>query len=571
MVSTRRILSTIIAGLVAAGCLVLPAASSAAVTCTFSSATGLLVVDLTAGDVTAEVRNNGGTIEVLNGSSALQACAPDTPTTANTTSITMNDLVASQSSLFFFDLSSGALEPGTPAEGSGTSEIETTINAGDGTADRLQVNGTPSPDTYRFGSVNPAGIGANLNGDADGDDITFINGERLNASGFGGADVIDASGGAPFVGPVPYDAPGSSAVRFSGGNENDTLTSGSGTSFLSGDAGDDTMTGGAGGDEIELGTAGGTDTADGAGGSDFVNYQFSPVGGLVVDLRIAGAQNTGVGGLDTLANFENLVGSQQAGGSDILIGTSGPNKIFANAGDDFLVGLAGDDELEGSSGVDTAGYTPGSVGPVTVNLGILGAQATGGAGMDTLPDVSPSDGLSDIENLAGSPFAGDVLIGNAGPNRLDVRDGLGDSADCVGPANGNVAVTDEPGVDTVANCETIDALAPSPPPPPPPVIDQQQPGAGLPDILAPETTIKSHPKAKTKNRRPSFTFTSSEPGSSFLCSYDGKAFAPCTSPFSTPKLRRGKHRFDVLATDPAGNRDLTAATFSWKVTKPKPH
>jgi hemolysin type calcium-binding protein len=566
MVSSRRIL--FVAGLAVAACLALPGISQAAVTCSFSSATGALVVDITAGDVTAEVRNNGGTIEVLNGSAALQACAPDTPTTANTGSITMNDLVAGQSSLFFLDLSSGALGPGTPVEGSGTSEIEVTINAGDGTADRLQVNGTTSPDIYRFGALNPVAIGANLDNDDDSEDVTFNNGERLNASGFAGADVIDASGGAGFAGPVLYDAPGSSAVRLNGGTENDTLKSGSGSSFLDGGSEDDTMTGGAAADEIELGTLGGNDTADGAGGSDFANYQFSPVGVLGVDLRITGQQDTGVGGLDTLSNFENLVGSQQAGGTDTLIGTSGPNQIFANDGNDTLIGLAGDDELRGGLGVDTASYTPGSVGPVSVNLGNVGAQATGGAGTDTLPDLSPNDGLSDIENLVGSPFAGDVLTGSAGPNRLDVRDGFGDSADCVGPANGNLAVTDEPGVDTVVNCETIDALPPTPPPDMTPG-GSNSPGTGVPDIVPPETIIGSHPKSKTRKRTATFTFASSEPGSSFRCSYDGKPAVPCGPSFTTPKLRRGKHRFDVQATDTAGNGDLTAATFSWKIVKPK--
>ena len=565
MDSTRRTRFIVTAALVGIACLVLPAASPGAVTCSFSSATGAMVVDLTAGDSFASVRNNAGTIEVVNSGAVVQACSPDTPTTANTTSITMNDNVAGQSSLFQLDLSSGALEPGTPAEASGTSEIEVTVNAGDGTADRFQVSGTGSPDTYRFGTVSPAGVGANLNGDDDGDDVTFNNGERLTASGSGGADVIDASGGAPFVGPVPYDAPGTAAIRLNGGSENDTLRSGSGSSFLDGGSENDNMTGGAGGDEIELGTAGGNDTADGAGGADFANYQFSPVGALAVDLGVTGPQNNGVGGIDTLANFENLVGSQQPAGIDLLIGTSGPNQIFANDGSDTLIGLAGDDELRGGLGVDTAGYTPGSSGPVTVNLGIVGAQATGGAGMDTLPDLSPNDGLSDIENLVGSPFAGDVLIGNAGPNRIDVRDGSADSADCVGPANGNLAITDEPGVDTVANCESIDEL-PAPVQPP---TGQPPPAITLADIVPPQTTIGSHPKSKSRNHRATLSFAASEPGSTFLCSFDGKPLAPCTSPFTTPKLKVGRHSFGVLATDSAGNADLTAATFSWKVLKPK--
>jgi hypothetical protein len=91
------------------------------------------------------------------------------------------------------------------------------------------------------------------------------------------------------------------------------------------------------------------------------------------------------------------------------------------------------------------------------------------------------------------------------------------------------------------------------------------------DKTPPETTIGSHPKSKTRARTATFRFSSSEPGSSFLCSYDGKAYARCTSPFTTPKLKPGKHRFDVLATDAAGNRDQSAATFFWKIKKRHRH
>jgi hypothetical protein len=87
------------------------------------------------------------------------------------------------------------------------------------------------------------------------------------------------------------------------------------------------------------------------------------------------------------------------------------------------------------------------------------------------------------------------------------------------------------------------------------------------DTTAPETTIGSHPKPKTKSRKATFTFSSSEAGSTFLCSFDGQPYAACSSPFTTPKLARGKHRFDVIATDPLGHGDASAATFFWKVKK----
>jgi hypothetical protein len=85
-----------------------------------------------------------------------------------------------------------------------------------------------------------------------------------------------------------------------------------------------------------------------------------------------------------------------------------------------------------------------------------------------------------------------------------------------------------------------------------------------PDTDPPETTITGGPKNKTKKGRATFVFSSDEPGSSFDCSLDGKTtFKPCTSPF-TVKVKKGKHTFQVQATDAAGNTDSTPASDDWK-------
>jgi hypothetical protein len=91
------------------------------------------------------------------------------------------------------------------------------------------------------------------------------------------------------------------------------------------------------------------------------------------------------------------------------------------------------------------------------------------------------------------------------------------------------------------------------------------------DTTAPDTAIGSHPKPKTKSRKATFAFSSTEPGSSFLCSYDGKPYTACTTSFTTPKLKPGRHRFDVISTDAVGHRDQSAATFLWKIVKRKHH
>ena len=95
-------------------------------------------------------------------------------------------------------------------------------------------------------------------------------------------------------------------------------------------------------------------------------------------------------------------------------------------------------------------------------------------------------------------------------------------------------------------------------PPPPPV-----------DTKAPQTTITKGPKAKSKDKTPTFIFKSSESGSTFQCKIDGKPFSTCASPFTSKKLKAGKHSFQVRATDKAGNTDATPAQQKFKIKKKK--
>jgi hypothetical protein len=87
------------------------------------------------------------------------------------------------------------------------------------------------------------------------------------------------------------------------------------------------------------------------------------------------------------------------------------------------------------------------------------------------------------------------------------------------------------------------------------------------DCVAPDTTITKHPKDKTKKKKATFEFSSSEPSATFECTLDGKVFA-CASPL-TEKVGKGKHNFQVRAKDAAGNIDGSPATDAWKVKKKK--
>jgi glucose/arabinose dehydrogenase/PKD repeat protein len=88
------------------------------------------------------------------------------------------------------------------------------------------------------------------------------------------------------------------------------------------------------------------------------------------------------------------------------------------------------------------------------------------------------------------------------------------------------------------------------------------------DTTPPETTITSGPPATTTATTAAFAFSASESGSTFACSLDSGAFAPCMSPQSYSGLAPGTHTFQVRATDVAGNVDPTPASQTWTVTAP---
>jgi hypothetical protein len=73
-----------------------------------------------------------------------------------------------------------------------------------------------------------------------------------------------------------------------------------------------------------------------------------------------------------------------------------------------------------------------------------------------------------------------------------------------------------------------------------------------PDTTPPETVIGSK---KIKGNTATFTFSSSDPGSTFQCKLDKHSFRSCNSPKKYKHLSDGKHTFRVRATDASGNVD----------------
>ncbi len=89
------------------------------------------------------------------------------------------------------------------------------------------------------------------------------------------------------------------------------------------------------------------------------------------------------------------------------------------------------------------------------------------------------------------------------------------------------------------------------------------------DTAAPQTTIDAGP-GTTASTSATLRFSASEPGSTFVCSLDGAAFAPCASPREYSGLAEGVHEFRVRATDRAGNTDPTPASHVWEIDRTPP-
>lgn len=151
----------------------------------------------------------------------------------------------------------------------------------------------------------------------------------------------------------------------------DTIIGNAGNNRIFGDAGDDTITGGDGHDFIEGGV--GNDIMDGGDGIDTLSY-FNATSGIQLNLGQTTAQNTLASGMDTVSNFEYLIGSSF---DDFVYGANGENKLNLNDGNDYIVHVGtAKNRYFAEAGDDTISFTN--------FLGANGSVFDGGTGTDTL-------------------------------------------------------------------------------------------------------------------------------------------------------------------------------------------
>jgi serralysin len=331
------------------------------------------------------------------------------------------------------------------------------LNGGD---DNIDLGGNTSGSSFVAGDVNEMLGGRLFGGDdeivSDDSATPEVAGDVRTWSGGtveGGDDIITATNSSRVGGDVYIlNAPVPDGVfTITGGD--DEIAGGGGADIIAGDVwdrnstidnlivgGDDFIFGGAGNDELfgevafgdgETGVTGGKDTILGGAGNDLIQGQGGNDtldGGSGSDRLFGGAgvdQMTGGSGVDEMhggadndrmdggAADDDLFGDSgndvMAGGDgfDLLDGGAQNDRLEGGVGDDILVGGLGNDILIGGDGFDTASYDSATLG-VTVNLNLVVAQNTLGAGTDT---------LTGIEDLSGSNFD-DVLTGDVGDNLL---------------------------------------------------------------------------------------------------------------------------------------------------------
>jgi Ca2+-binding RTX toxin-like protein len=204
-------------------------------------------------------------------------------------------------------------------------------------------------------------------------------------------------------------------------------------------------------------------------GLDTVTYQerTSPVrvtiGSTALDDGPAGS------GQQVGDDVEGIVGGS---GDDTLVGSQWNNPISGGGGNDYLEGRTGRDDLRGGTGTDRVSY---QFHPqlVKVTLDETGNDGAAGESDNVRDDVEivrgtafadlliGNGGAQRFEGLGGGDdlrmgLGSDVADGGEGNDRIDVNDGVADTAVC---GNGADTLTRDSSDTFDAGCETVNPLA----------------------------------------------------------------------------------------------------------------
>ncbi|MEI9948367.1 MAG: calcium-binding protein [Pseudomonadota bacterium] len=413
-------------------------------TCSFVVSSGLMTVNVAAGETAIISRRAADSAILQNGASCDNLA----------TSSTLKKLVVvganSAAKTVILDFTNGLFGVGT----SSTTTTGIDVNLGTSTGDTLGIRGTAAADNIAYG-VNAGVSGVNLNNDAF-KDITLTGVETHVVYLGDGADTFTASGG------TAVGTAFTTALAVYGGAGNDLFNEGALTTP------NETIYGGADVDTVSyaLRTAAVTVTVGATGTGDGI---ASEADDIKSDVEIV----TGGTLADTLTAATAVAVTFNGGpGNDTLIGDSAADTLNGDAGDDTLRGAGGADILNGGDGNDTFDEETASNGADIFN---------GGAGIDTLDYSQRAVGVSvtmdgsaandgalvsavsegdnckaDVENIVGTAVA-DTITGNALNNTINgglgndtLNGGAGDDLFPTGALND--------GLDTIAGGTGVDTI-----------------------------------------------------------------------------------------------------------------
>jgi len=238
-----------------------------------------------------------------------------------------------------------------------------------------------------FGDAGDDSLEGGLDADTmyGGSEVDFI-----SYASSAGAVTMGLTGGVGIGGDAQGDVAWTDIENLTGSaTQSDSLYGNASTNTILGLGGDDTIEG-----------LGGGDSLDGGAGVNWLSYANSDQG--VIINFLAGTGTGGHANGDTVANFQNLIGSAH---NDVLTGSAATNVIQGGAGIDTIEGGGSADTLYGGGNGDFLSYA----GSTAVSVSLLAGSGTGG---DAASDV-----FSGFQHLIGSA-QGDTLTGDAQSNSI---------------------------------------------------------------------------------------------------------------------------------------------------------